>query len=152
MGIPRQPSKHHVWDGEKWELDKEALLEEFRSQKIREIQQKSDSSIASITSGYTTGERESFAQQKQGASDILNSTPSSEATYVRDLADGRVLHGDTTLGGLEGEARYAAFAHQIMQNAETAELAALDVLCKQQGLEVRARLAETIEDLQAITW
>jgi len=39
-----------------------------------------------------------------------------------------------------------------MQNAENAELATVAIVSKQQGLEVRARLAKSIEELDEIVW
>ena len=87
-----------------------------------------------------------------GAEDIIAGVSSVEATYVRSLVDGRVLHGDIELGALEGEAKYLAFAQRIIQNAENAELATVAIVSKQQGLEVRARLAKSIEELDEIVW
>jgi hypothetical protein len=75
-----------------------------------------------------------------------------EATYVILLADTRVANGDVILGALEGAERYSAFAQRILANAQEAEQATLAIIGKQQGLEVRARLATTPEQLENIVW
>ncbi len=127
-------------------------IEDLRTEKIRSIQRESDKAVAAFTAGYTVGERESFAQQKKGASDILASVESPEAAYVKNLADARVAFGDMVLGSLESVARYEAFAQRILLNALTAEQAIVSIIGKQQGLEVRARLATTPEQLENIVW
>jgi hypothetical protein len=124
----------------------------LQTEKIAYIQNESNKAINALTAGYTVGERESFAQQKKGAEDILAARSSVEATYVTLLADTRVANGDSILGALEGAERYAAFAQRILANAQEAEQATLAIIGKQQGLEVRARLATTKEELDAIVW
>lgn len=73
-----------------------------RWEKIAYIQNESNKAINTITTGYTVGERESFAQQKKGAEDIILDTyvDTVEASYVRQLADIRVANGDVILGAL----------------------------------------------------
>ena len=127
-------------------------FETLQTEKIAYIQNESNNAINAITAGYTVGERESFAQQKKGAEDILAARSSVEATYVTILADTRVASGDTILGALEGAERYAAFAQRILANAQEAEQATLAIIGKQQGLEVLARLATTPEQLENIVW
>jgi len=127
-------------------------LEGLKAEKIAYIQNESNEAINALTAGYTVGERESFAQQKKGAEDILDSVNSVEATYVTLLADTRVANGDVILGALEGAERYSAFAQRILSNAQEAEQATLAIIGKQQGLEVRARLATTPEQLENIVW
>lgn len=129
-------------------------FETLQTEKIAYIQTMSNSAINAITAGYTIGERESFAQQKKGAEDIILDTyvDTVEAAYVRQLADIRVSNGDTILGALEAEDRYRAFAQRILSNAHEAEQATLAIIGKQQGLEVRARLATTPEQLENIVW
>lgn len=127
-------------------------FETLQTEKIAYIQNESNKAINALTTGYTVGERESFAQQKKGAEDILAARSSVEATYVTLLADTRVANGDVILGAYEGAERYAAFAQRILANAQEAEQATLAIIGKQQGLEVRARLATTKEELDAIVW
>ena len=127
-------------------------FETLQAEKIAYIQNESNKAINALTAGYTVGERESFAQQKKGAEDILAARSSVEATYVTLLADARVANGDVILGAYEGAERYAAFATRILANAQEAEQATLAIIGKQQGLEVRARLATTKEELDAIIW
>lgn len=127
-------------------------FETLQTEKIAYIQNESNKAINALTAGYTVGERESFAQQKKGAEDILNSVNSVEAAYVRQLVDIRVANGDTILGSLELDERYAAFAQRILDNAQEAEQATLAIIGKQQGLEVRVRLATTQSDLDKISW
>jgi hypothetical protein len=129
-------------------------FETLQTEKIAYIQTMSNNAINALTAGYTVGERESFAQQKKGAEDIILDTyvDTVEASYVRLLADIRVANGDTILGALEAEDRYRAFAQRILANAQEAEQATLAIIGKQQGLEVRARLATTKEELDAIVW
>ena len=127
-------------------------FETLQAEKIAYIQTMSNNAIRALTAGYTVGEQESFTQQKKGAEDILDSVNSVEASYVRQLADIRVANGDTILGALEVEDRYRAFATRILANAQEAEQATLAIIGKQQGLEVRARLATTLEQLENIVW
>ena len=126
----------------------------LRAEKIAYIQTMSNNAISALTAGYTLGEKESFAQQKKGAEDIILDTyvDTVEASYVRQLADIRVANGDTVIGALEAEDRYRAFAQRILANAQEAEQATLAIIGKQQGLEVRARLATTPEQLENIVW
>jgi hypothetical protein len=129
-------------------------FETLQAEKIAYIQTMSNNAISTLTAGYTIGEKESFAQQKKGAEDIILDTyvDTVEASYVRQLADIRVANGDSILGALEGAERYAAFAQRILANAQEAEQATLAIIGKQQGLEVRARLATTPEQLENIVW
>ena len=127
-------------------------FETLQAEKIAYIQTMSNDSINALTAGYTVGERESFAQQKKGAEDILSARSSVEATYVTLLADARVANGDVILGALEGAERYSDFAQRILSNAQEAEQSTIAIIGKQQGLEVRARLATTPEQLENIVW
>ena len=117
-----------------------------KERKIREIQQASNSSIGSMTAGYTVGEVQSFEQQRRGAVDILaGNTETEDAQYVAALAVARAAAGDEGMTTLELAGRIAA-------NAAAAAQATIAILGLQQGLEVRARAATTPEELEGIVW
>jgi hypothetical protein len=121
-------------------------MEELRAEKIHEIQQASNSAIASMTAGYTVGEVQSFEQQRRGAADLLaGNTGTEDAQYVAALAVARAAAGDEGMTALELAGRIAA-------NAAAAAQATIAILGLQQGLEVRARAATTPEELEAIVW
>ena len=139
---PPQPTPSHVWNGEAWEI----ALEDAKRMKISEIQSASNEAIASITAGYTVGEVQSFEQQRRGAADILaGNTGTEDAQYVAALATARAAAGDEGMTVLELAGRIAA-------NAVAAAQATIAILGLQQGLEVRARVATTPEELEGITW
>jgi len=146
MATPRQPTKYHVWDGEKWALDQEELLEAFRRQKILEIQQASNAAIAAITAGYTVGEVQSFDRQRAGAIDYLaGNTMTTDAQYVAALAAARASAGDA-------ECTAAWLAARIKSNADAAAAYTIAILGKQQGLEARVRAATSVAEVEAIAW
>lgn len=145
MATPRRPTKYHVWDGEKWALDQEELLEAVRTQKILEIQQASNAAIAAITAGYTVGEVQSFDRQRAGAIDYLAGVETTDAQYVAALAAARAQAGDL-------ECTAAWLAQRIKDNADTAAAYTIAILGKQQGLEARVRGAQTVAEVAAIVW
>ena len=145
MATPRQPTKYHVWDGEKWALDQDELLEAVRTQKILEIQQASNAAIAAITAGYTVGEVQSFDRQRAGAIDYLAGVETTDAQYVAALAAARAQAGDL-------ECTAAWLAQRIKDNADTAAAYTIAILGKQQGLEARVRGAQTVAEVAAISW
>ena len=121
-------------------------FEQLKAAKISEIQQSSNSAIASMTVGYTVGEVQSFEQQRRGAADILaGNTGTEDAQYVAALAAARAASGDEGMTAFELAGRIAA-------NAAAAAQATIAILGLQQGLEVRARAATTPEELEAIVW
>ena len=146
MATPRQPTKYHVWDGEKWALDQDELLEAFRTQKILEIQQASNAAIAAITAGYTVGEVQSFDRQRAGAIEFLaGNVDTTDAQYVAALAAARAAAGDS-------ECTAAWLAQRIKDNADAAAAYTIAILGKQQGLEAQARGAQTVAEVAAISW
>ena len=141
VSIPAPTPRHHLING-RWQIP----VEELRAEKIHEIQQASNSAIASMTAGYTVGEVQSFEQQRRGAADILaGNTETEDAQYVAALAAARAAAGDEGMTALELAGRIAA-------NAAAAAQATIAILGLQQGLEVRARGATTPEELEGITW
>jgi len=141
VNIPAPTPRHQLING-RWQIP----MEELRAEKIHEIQQASNSAITSMTEGYTVGEVQSFEQQRRGAADILaGNTETEDAQYVTALAAARAAAGDEGMTVLELAGRIAA-------NAAAAAQATIAILGLQQGLEVRARNAETVEELEAITW
>lgn len=143
------PDGDYVWDGGAWALP----LEVARGRKIAEIQAASTAAFRAMQAGYSEGEVASFEQQKLGARAILALDMADEnAVYVCGLADLRVQYGDVQLGALEGAERYTAFATRIEANVQASMTAGKMILGIQQGLEVRARLAATPEELAAIVW
>lgn len=141
VNIPAPTPRHQLING-RWQIP----VEELRAEKIHEIQQASNSAIASMTAGYTVGEVQSFEQQRRGAADILaGNTETEDAQYVAALAAARAAAGDEGMTALE-------LAGRITANAAAAAQATIAILGMQQGLEVRARGATTPEELEAITW
>ena len=139
--IPAPTPRHQLING-RWQIP----MEELRAEKISEIQQASNSAIASMTAGYTVGEVQSFEQQRRGAADILaGNTETEDAQYVAALAAARAAAGDEGMTALELAGRIAA-------NAAAAAQATIAILGLQQGLEVRARAATTPEELEGIVW
>ncbi len=139
--IPAPTPRHQLING-RWQIP----MEELRAEKIHEIQQASNSAIASMTAGYTVGEVQSFEQQRRGAADLLaGNTGTEDAQYVAALAAARAAAGDSSMTALELAGRIAA-------NAAAAAQATIAILGLQQGLEVRARAATTPEELEAILW
>ena len=141
MSIPAPTPRHQLING-RWQIP----MEELRAEKISEIQQASNSAIATMTAGYTVGEVQSFEQQRRGAADLLaGNTETEDAQYVAALATARAAAGDEGMTALE-------LAGRISANAAAAAQATIAILGMQQGLEVRARAATTPEELEAITW
>ena len=141
VSIPAPTPRHQLING-RWQIP----MDELRAEKIHEIQQASNSAIASMTAGYTVGEVQSFEQQRRGAADILaGNTETEDAQYVAALAAARAAAGDEGMTALE-------LAGRITANATAAEQATIAILGLQQGLEVRARVATTPEELEAIVW
>jgi hypothetical protein len=121
-------------------------LDEAKAAKIAEIQAASNAAIAMLESGYTQGEVKSFDRQRQGALDILaENTTTADAQYVAALAAARAAAG-------EADCTTAWLAQRIKDNADTAAAYTIAILGKQQGLEVRVRAAQTVLDLEAVTW
>lgn len=122
------------------------ILKSAREVKVAEIQQASDSLFVALHEGYTLGEVASFDRQKSGARDILSGKLESEdALYVASLASVRQAGGDKMIDP-------TGLAKKIMANATAAEQATVMLLGHQQGLEVLAREANTLEELEAIVW
>ncbi len=143
------PDGEHVWEGGAWALP----LEVARGRKIAEIQAGANAAFRAMQAGYSEGEVASFEQQKLGARAILAGNMTDEnALYVCGLADLRVQYGDVQLGALEGAERYEAFAIRIEGNVQASMEGGKTILGIQQGLEVRTRLATTVEELAAILW
>jgi len=141
VSIPAPTPRHQLING-RWQIP----MDELRAEKIHEIQQASNSAIASMTAGYTVGEVQSFEQQRRGAADILaGNTETEDAQYVAALAAARAAAGDEGMTALE-------FAGRITANATAAAQATIAILGLQQGLEVRARAASTPEELEEIVW
>ena len=141
VSIPAPTPRHQLING-RWQIP----MEELRAEKIHEIQQASNSAIASMTAGYTVGEVQSFEQQRRGAADILaGNTGTEDAQYVAALVTARAAAGDEGMTALELAGRIAA-------NAAAAAQATIAILGLQQGLEVRARAATTPEELEGIVW
>ena len=141
VSIPAPTPRHQLISG-RWQIP----VEELRAEKIHEIQQASNSAIASMTAGYTVGEVQSFEQQRRGAADILaGNTETEDAQYVAALAAARAAAGDEGMTALE-------LAGRITANAMAAAQATIAILGLQQGLEVRARAATTPEELESIRW
>ena len=141
VNIPAPTPRHQLING-RWQIP----MEDLRAEKIHEIQQASNSAIASMTAGYTVGEVQSFEQQRRGAADILaGNTETDDAQYVAALAVARAAAGDEGMTALELAGRIAA-------NAAAAAQATIAILGLQQGLEVRARAATTPEELEGIVW
>lgn len=124
----------------------EEILNTAREQKAQEIRQASDALFTSLQAGYTLGEVASFERQKSGAKAILaGDLKSEDAQYVASLASVRQAGGDKKIDP-------ATLAGKIMKNALAAEQAIVAILGHQQGLEVKAREAKTLEELEAILW
>lgn len=139
--IPAPTPRHQLING-RWQIP----MAELRAEKISEIQQTSNSTIAAMTAGYTVGEVQSFEQQRRGAADLLaGNTETEDAQYVAALTAARAAAGDSSITALELAGRIAA-------NAAAAAQATITILGLQQGLEVRARAATTPEELEAIVW
>lgn len=121
-------------------------LEQARADKIDEIQRASNAMFQKMQGGYTQGEVSSFERQKCGARDILaGKLETEDALYVASLAQIRQAGGDQSMTPL-------ILAQKIAANATAAEQATVMILGKQQGLEVKAREAKTLEELEAILW
>ena len=121
-------------------------LDEAKAAKIAEIQAASNAALATLEAGYTQGEVKSFDRQRQGALDIIaGDTTTADAQYVAALAAARAAAGDA-------ECTTAWLAQRIKDNADTAAAYTIAILGKQQGLEVRVRAAQTVLDLEAVTW
>ena len=83
--VPAPTPRHQLING-RWQIP----MEELRAEKISEIQQASNSAIASMAAGYTVGEVQSFEQQRRGAADLLaGNTGTEDAQYVAALAAAR---------------------------------------------------------------
>ena len=65
--------------------------------------------------------------------------------YVAALAAARTAAGDA-------ECTTEWLAQRIKDNADAAAAYTIAILGKQQGLEVRVRAAQTVLDLEAVTW
>ena len=76
VSIPAPTPRHQLISG-RWQIP----MEELRVEKIHEIQQASNSAIASMTAGYTVGEVQSFEQQRRGAADILAGNTASQKLH-----------------------------------------------------------------------
>lgn len=121
-------------------------LEQARADKIDEIQRASNAMFQKMQGGYTQGEISSFERQKCGARDILaGKLETKDAVYVASLASVRQAGGDAKVDP-------TILAGKIMKNALAAEQAIVAMLGHQQGLEVRAREAKTLEELEEILW
>lgn len=122
------------------------ILSSAQEQKAQEIRQMSDDLFVSLHEGYTLGEVASFERQKSGARDILaGKVDTEDAVYVANLADVRQAGGDAKTDA-------TVLAGKIVKNALAAEQAIVSILGHQQGLEVKAREASTLEELEAIVW
>ena len=123
-----------------------SILSDAKAAKIAEIQAASDAAIAQLESGYTQGEIKSFDRQRQGAIDILaENATTADAQYVAALAAARAAAGDA-------ECTTAWLAQRIKENADTAAAYTIAILGKQQGLEATVRAAETVAEVEAVTW
>lgn len=123
-----------------------AVLDAAKAAKIAEIQAASNAAIAMLESGYTQGEVKSFDRQRQGALDILaENTTTADAQYVAALAAARTAAGDSGC-------TTAWLVQRIKDNSDTAAAYTIQILGKQQGLEATVRVAETVEDVEAVEW
>lgn len=134
------------------EETKELTLDERKDIRAHQIRMTSERKIQAIQEGYTLGEINTFEQQYLGAVEILANgvddditTMSKDARFVVSLARGR-----SKVGGVEVPPEY--LAEKIVANYTAAKDYTLKVLSIQQGLETRARLAKTAEDISAIEW
>lgn len=130
----------------------EPTLNESKALKAREIRAASERAILIMREGYTLGEISTFEQQYQGAVEIIaNGAPedmtsiSKEARFVVGLAAKRSVVGGVEITPLE-------LAQKIVANYSAAKEYTLHVLGVQQGLETRVYNAETIEEIQNISW
>lgn len=127
-------------------------LEELKERKTYEIRLISEQKIRAMQGGYTLGEINTFEQQYDGAVEILANgitrnitTMSEDAQFVIGLA-----HGRSEFGGVEVTPEELSL--KIVTNYNSAKEYTLKILSIQQGLETKARMATSREELQAITW
>lgn len=120
-------------------------LEEVKTQKTRNIQNRSNSLMTQISTGYSDGEIKTFEQQNLGALDILNGIYDTEnALFVIALLKARLGKTEVTTEEME------AFATKIRTNYTNASAYTSLVVGTQQHLELLVREAETIEEVEAI--
>lgn len=111
-----------------------------------EIQATSNALIAKIKSGYTDGEVSTFAQQYSGAKDILRGDFTTEdAEFVSQLAAARSMVAGETVPPEQ-------LAAKIVENHAEAAGYTVGIIGKQQGLEMRVRAAETVDDVAVVVW
>lgn len=137
-----------IWTGRAWEVPFDIL----RDRKAAEIRSISAAKVAAIQEGYTLGEVNTFEQQYSGAVEILANgvaeditTMSKDAQFVIGLARGR-----SAVGGVEVTPE--ALSQKIVANYDAAKEYTVTILSLQQGLETKARMATSREELQAIKW
>lgn len=134
------------------EKEEERTLEVRKESKANEIRILSEEKVQTMQKGYTLGEINTFEQQYAGATEILSdgviediSLMSKDAQFVVGLARGR-----STVSGVE--ITPIELAQKIEANYIVAKEGMLQILSVQQGLEMRARMAETEEELESIKW
>ena len=130
--IPRQPSPHHVWDGEKWVLN----LEQFKAEKITEL---ANARWQEETGGYIYKGHE-FHSDRESQDRVFQA-------YMASLSDSNfTVTWKTKNGWLEMTASdfitlYNEF-YVFLQN----------LYQKEKNLQEQIEAATTIEELEAIQW
>lgn len=137
-----------IWSGRAWEVPFD-ILKERKAAEIRAI---SAAKVAAIQEGYTLGEINTFEQQYSGACEIIANgiadditTMSKDAQFVIGLARGRSI-----VGGVEVTPE--KLSQTIAANYVAAKEYTITILSLQQGLETKARMAASREELQGIKW
>lgn len=148
------------WNGSEWEegASEEEIaatlpsLEVLKTAKTAEIRAISAAKVAAIQAGYTLGEINTFEQQYAGACEIIAhgvadniTTMSKDAQFVIGLARGR-----SAVGGIEVTPE--GLSQTIVTNYSAAKDYTITILSLQQGLETKARVAASREELKAIQW
>lgn len=130
----------------------EPTLDECKALKAYEIRNASERAVLFLQEGYTLGEINTFEQQYQGAVEIIangiaedKAIMSKDAQFVIGLAAKRSVVGGVEITPLD-------LAQKITANYSAAKEFTLHVLGVQQGLETRVDNAETIEEVQNISW
>lgn len=130
--IPRQPSPHHVWDGEKWVLD----LAKFKTDKIAEL---ANSRWQEETGGYIYNGHE-FHSDRESQDRVFQA-------YMASLSDPNfTATWKTKTGWLEMTASDFITLYNEFQTFLQ------DLYKKEKTLQEKVRTVTTIKELEALKW
>jgi hypothetical protein len=142
---PKQPSAYHVWDGNKWVLDKPQLLADLKKQKIEELNKAFERELSkgfTASNGITLASTSTdyqflFVGKERAKTKLAKGVKNPTISRMKDRNG--VVHKDVPASN------YIAMIEELEEYLES-------LWYKKADLEEAAMNATTVAELEAVKW